>query len=61
MRKALFDKIFELPYGVLARLLWVFVPVRKKLWIFGSDLGNMYREGSKYLIEYMVKTHPEYD
>ena len=61
MRKALLDKIFGLPYGIFARLLWVFVPVRKKLWIFGSDLGNMYREGSKYLIEYMVKAHPEYD
>lgn len=48
-------------YGLILRPLSSFVPVRKKHWIFGADFGNMYREGSKYLLEYMLKYHPEYD
>lgn len=51
----------KLIYGILARIIGLFVPVRRGLWVFGSDCGNMYREGSKYLIEYMLKNHPEYD
>ena len=54
-------KIRELPWGIMARCISICVPVKKKLWIFGSDLGNMYREGSKYLFEYMVKNCPEYE
>ena len=54
-------KIRELPWGVLARCISACVPVKKRLWIFGSDLGNMYREGSKYLFEYMVRNCPEYE
>lgn len=50
----------EVLYGMLARLVSSIVPVKRGLWIFGSDLGNMYREGSKYLLEYTVKNHPEY-
>ena len=48
-------------YGLIAKPLSYFVPIKKKSWVFGSDYGNMYREGSKYLIEYMLKNHPEYD
>lgn len=48
-------------YGLLARLISSIFPVRKRLWIFGSDVGNMYREGSKYLLEYMIAHHPEYN
>lgn len=48
-------------YGVLARILSFFIPIKKNLWIFGSDYGKNYREGSKYLIEYMLKNHPEYE
>lgn len=55
------NKIEKLVYGVIARFVGLFVPVKDRLWILGSDLGNMYREGSKYLLEYMVKNHPEYD
>ena len=54
-------KIEKLFYGIFARFLSFFVPTKKRLWVCGSDLGNMYREGSKYLFEYMVKNHPEYD
>lgn len=50
----------ETAYGLLARLLHPFVPVRRGHWVFGSDYGNQYREGSKYLIEYMVSEHPDY-
>ena len=45
--------------GFFARILNVFVPVKKNSWIFGSDFGNSYKEGSKYLIEYMIDQHPE--
>ena len=54
-------KIVKIPYGVLARILWLFVPIERKMWIFGADYGNSYREGSKYLFEYMLKNHPDYD
>ena len=47
-------------YGILARIINLFVKTKPKHWIFGSDYGNMYREGSKYLIEYMLKNHPDY-
>ena len=46
--------------GAFARVLNLFIPVKQKHWVFGSDCGNMYREGSKYLLEYMLKHHPEY-
>lgn len=50
----------KLQWGILARFLNLFIPVKSKHWIFGSDFGNMYREGSKYMIEYMLKEHPDY-
>lgn len=50
----------ELFWGLVARLLHLFVPVRKGHWVFGSDYGNQYREGSKYLLEYMLKEHPDH-
>ncbi len=47
--------------GIIAKLLSCFIRVKKQTWIFSSDYGNNYREGSKYLIEYMLLNHPEYD
>lgn len=57
----MYNKVKKLLLGMLARSLNAIVPVKRGLWIFGSDYGNMYREGSKYLIEYMLEHHSEYD
>ena len=48
-------------YGLFAKPLSYIVPIKKNSWVLGSDYGNQYREGSKSLLEYMVKNHPEYD
>ena len=48
-------------YGAFARLLNAFIPIKKKTWVFGADYGKSYREGSKYLLEYMLKNHPDYN
>ena len=48
-------------YGLLARIVNVFVPIKKRTWVFGADFGRTYREGSKYLLEYMLANHPDYD
>lgn len=48
-------------FGLISRPLSYIIPIKKKNWIFGSDCGNMYREGSKYMIEYMLKYHPDYN
>jgi len=47
-------------YGLLARFLNKFISVKPKHWVFGADFGNSYREGSKYLVEYMLDKHPDY-
>lgn len=47
-------------YGFLARLINVFIKLKPKHWVFGADFGNMYREGSKYLLEYMLQNHPDF-
>ena len=47
-------------YGIIARIISIFIPIKKNNWIFGSDYGNTYREGSRYLIEYMLSEHPEF-
>lgn len=47
-------------YAVVARIVNFIIPVKKKHWIFGLDYGNMYREGSKYLIEYMLNNHKDF-
>lgn len=46
--------------GLFTKPLSYFLPIKPKTWIFGADCGNMYREGSKYLLEYMLKNHPDY-
>lgn len=51
---------FRILFGIIARILNVFIPVQKKHWAFSADNGNMYREGSKYLLEFMLKNHPDY-
>lgn len=48
-------------YAIVARIVHSVVSIRKKHWVFGSDYGNMYREGSKYLLEYMLKHHADYN
>jgi Putative glycosyl/glycerophosphate transferases involved in teichoic acid biosynthesis TagF/TagB/EpsJ/RodC len=53
-------KLYIYVIGVLARILNIVVPVKKNHWIFGSAKGLSYREGTKYLLEYMLKKHPEY-
>lgn len=50
----------KLLYGLAARFINAVVPVRKGRWVFGADFGQTYREGSKYLLEYMLRYHPEY-
>lgn len=47
-------------YGIVARFISLFIKVKPKHWVFGADYGNMFREGSKYMIEYMLKNHPEF-
>lgn len=48
-------------YGIVARIVSAFVPVKRKSWVLGADYGKTYREGSKYLLEYMLEKHPDYD
>lgn len=43
----------------VAELFHVFFHIKKKHWVFASDYGNLYRESSKYLFEYMNREHPE--
>lgn len=46
--------------GLFAKPLnWIIKP-KEKNWVFGADYGKTYREGTKYLFEYMTKEHPEY-
>lgn len=52
--------ITDVLFGVIGRIVDVFVPVRQNEWVFGAACGNAYREGSKYLFEYMLEKHPEY-
>lgn len=47
-------------YAVAARIINAVIPVKKRHWIFGADYGDSYREGAKYLIDYMLNNHPEY-
>ena len=47
--------------GLFVKPLSYLVPVKHKSWIFGADCGNMYREGSKYMLEYMLANHPDFD
>lgn len=51
----------EIFYGMVARVLNILLPVRKKHWIFGADYGYSYRENTKYLFEYMINNHPDYN
>lgn len=46
--------------GIFARIINIFITVKPRQWVFGADFGKTYREGSKYLLEYMLKNHPNY-
>lgn len=48
-------------YGIIARIISLILPLKKNSWVFGSCYGKMYGEGSRYLLEYMRKEHPNYD
>lgn len=47
-------------FGLLARPLNLLFPVKKKQWVFSADYGQSYREGSKYMLEYMLSYHTDY-
>lgn len=47
-------------YGIVARIINLIVPVKKKHWILGADYGDSFREGSKYLLEFMINNHNDY-
>lgn len=53
-------RIPTVAYGIIARIINIFVPVKKNHWIFGANYGKTYSEGSKYILEYMLKNHPEH-
>ena len=44
----------------IAQILHKTFSIKKKHWVFASDYGNLYREGSKYLFEYMNINHPDF-
>lgn len=46
--------------GIFARIANIFITTKPKHWVFSSDYGKTYREGSKYLLEFMLKEHPDY-
>lgn len=48
-------------YGVLARLINLLTPTKKNVWAFGADCGKTYRESSKYMLEYMINNHSQYE
>jgi len=54
----MFKKLF---LGLYARIINPFIKVQPRCWVFGADYGKMYREGSKYMIEYMLREHPDYE
>lgn len=47
-------------YGIIARVLSFFIPIKERNWVLGADYGNMYREGPRFMLEYMLKKHQEY-
>ena len=47
-------------YGVYARIINLFTPVKHKHWVLGADYGDEFREGSKYMIKYMLQYHKDY-
>lgn len=46
-------------WALFAKILNYIVPVKSGYWVFASDKGNLYREGAKYLFEYVNRVHPE--
>ena len=47
-------------YALIARIVNSFLPIKKKHWVFGADYGDSFREGAKYLLEYMLNNHQDY-
>lgn len=46
--------------GIFAHIINIFITTKPKQWVFGADYGKTYREGSKYLLEFMLKEHPDF-
>lgn len=49
--------IEKFAWGFCARILNAFLPIKKSTWVFGADYGRSYKEGAKYLFEYVLKNH----
>lgn len=47
--------------GIIARVINFIVPIKKHYWVMGADDGKTYRECPKYLLEYMLSNHPDYN
>lgn len=54
------NNLLKFFYGIIARALNSILSVKSKCWVFGADYGKSYREGSKYLIEFMDKYHKDF-
>lgn len=54
------ESIKRLIYGVIARFINIFIQADDKVWIFSSSGGKAYKDSPKYLLEYMLREHPEY-
>ena len=53
------ESVKKFIWGIIARFINLFLPVKENHWIFGADYGHSYKEGSKYLLEYILENHPE--
>lgn len=55
------NEMLRLFFGIVTRILDLFVPVKPKAWVFGASGGNSYSDGPKYFFEYMLERHPDYE
>lgn len=53
--------ILRLFWALIVHIFNPFIKAQSKHWVFSSDRGNLYREGSKYLFEYMCENHPDFN
>jgi len=60
MKLSLHSILKEAIWGLIAKTSSLFISPKSRHWVFSSDYGNQYREGSKYLMEFMLKEHPDY-
>lgn len=55
------SELIRLYYGVITRILDLFINAKPKSWVFGAAGGGSYSEGSKYMLEYMLKNHNDFE